>query len=66
MSDPAVYNDHREAEEVGRRLKKLEGPYKLSQAWRQAIADLEAARNDPELPRWPPTTRRRLRGSRRS
>jgi peptide chain release factor 1 len=24
MSDPAVYNDHREAEEVGRRLKKLD------------------------------------------
>ena len=26
MSDPAVYNDHREAAEVGRRLKELEGP----------------------------------------
>jgi peptide chain release factor 1 len=49
MSDPAVYNDHREAEEVGRRLKKLEAPYRLAQAWRQANADLEAARNDPEL-----------------
>jgi peptide chain release factor 1 len=49
MSDPAVYNDHREAEEVGRRLKKLEGPYRLAQAWRQATADLEAARSDPEL-----------------
>ena len=49
MSDPAVYNDRREAEEVGRRLKKLEGPYRLSQAWRQAHADLEAARSDPEL-----------------
>ena len=49
MSDPAVYNDHREAEEVGRRLKKLEGPYKLAQAWRQAAADLDAARNDSEL-----------------
>jgi len=49
MSDPAVYNDHREAEEVGRRLKKLEGPYKLAQAWRQSKADLEAARTDPEL-----------------
>ena len=32
MSDPAVYNDHREAAEVGRRLKQLEGPYALSQA----------------------------------
>jgi peptide chain release factor 1 len=49
MSDPAVYNDRREAEEVGRRLKKLEGPYRLAQAWRQARADLEAARSDPEL-----------------
>jgi peptide chain release factor 1 len=49
MSDPAVYNDRREAEDVGRRLKKLEGPYRLSQSWRQAVADLAAARNDPEL-----------------
>src|SRR5579862_6745117 len=49
MSDPAVYNDRREAEEVGRRLKKLEGPYRLAQEWRQAAADLEAARSDPEL-----------------
>ena len=49
MSDPAVYNDHREAEEVGRRLKKLEGPYRLAQAWRQARDDLDAAKADPEL-----------------
>ena len=49
MSDPAVYNDHREAAEVGRRLKELEGAYKLGQEWRQAHADLEASRADPEL-----------------
>jgi peptide chain release factor 1 len=49
MSDPAVFNDHREAAEVGRRLKQLEGPYHLTQQWRQAHADLEAARNDSEL-----------------
>src|SRR5256885_4936887 len=49
MSDPAVYNDHREAAEVGRRLKQLEGPYGLAQEWRQARADLDAARNDAEL-----------------
>ncbi len=49
LSDPAVYNDHREAADVGRRLKQLEAPYKLSQEWRQARADLAAARNDPEL-----------------
>jgi peptide chain release factor 1 len=49
MSDPAVYNDHREAAEVGRRLKQLEAPHKLAQQWRQASADLDAARSDPEL-----------------
>src|ERR687887_366367 len=30
LSDPAVYNDHREAAEVGRKLKELEGPLKLA------------------------------------
>ena len=49
LSDPAVYNDHREAADVGRRLKELEGPYKLAQQWKQAREDLEAARADPEL-----------------
>ena len=49
MADPAVYLDHREAAEAGRRLKVLEAPKKLADAWRQASADLEAARNDPEL-----------------
>ena len=49
MSDPAVYNDHREAAEVGRRLKQLEVPYALAQEWRQAQADLAAARGDSEL-----------------
>jgi peptide chain release factor 1 len=49
MSDPAVYNDHREAAEVGRRLKELEGPYKLAQEWRSIQADLDAARDDAEL-----------------
>ena len=49
LSDPAVYNDHREAADVGRRLKELEGPYKLAQQWQQAREDLEAARGDAEL-----------------
>jgi peptide chain release factor 1 len=49
LSDPAVYNDHREAAEVGRRLKELEVPYKLAERWRSAFADLEAARSDAEL-----------------
>jgi peptide chain release factor 1 len=49
QADPAVYNDHREAAAVGRRVKELEGSYRLAQAWRQARADLEAARGDAEL-----------------
>jgi peptide chain release factor 1 len=49
QSDPAVYNDHREAATVGRRLKELEGPHKLAQAWKQAREDLAAARADAEL-----------------
>jgi peptide chain release factor 1 len=49
MSDPAIYNDHREAAEVGRRLKELEGAHKLAQHWRAVRADLDAAREDGEL-----------------
>jgi peptide chain release factor 1 len=49
LSDPAVYNDHREAAEVGRRLKELEAPHKLALTWRQAREDLAAARGDAEL-----------------
>jgi peptide chain release factor 1 len=49
MSDPAVYNDHREAADVGRRLKQLEAPYALAQEWKQARDDLAAARGDSEL-----------------
>src|SRR5437899_2450714 len=60
MSDPTVYNDHREAAEVGRRLKELEGPYKLTQEWRSAHADLEAARGEPELRELVPETEQRV------
>jgi len=49
MSDPAVYNDHREAAEVGRRLKELEAAHKLAQEWREVSDDLEAARGDGDL-----------------
>ncbi len=49
LSDPSVYNDHREAAEVGRRLKELEGPYKLAEEWKAAREDLAAARDDVEL-----------------
>jgi peptide chain release factor 1 len=49
LSDPSVYNDHREAAEVGRKLKELEGPYKLAQEWKAGREDLAAARDDAEL-----------------
>src|SRR5205809_3168552 len=60
LSDPAVYNDHREAAEVGRRLKELEGPYKLAQEWREARDDLEAARADGDLRELVPELEERL------
>ncbi|MGH3136110.1 MAG: peptide chain release factor 1 [Gaiellaceae bacterium] len=49
LADPAVYNDHRQAAEAGRRLKALETPKKLADAWRQARADLDDARGDADL-----------------
>ncbi|MDH4103895.1 MAG: peptide chain release factor 1 [Thermoleophilia bacterium] len=49
LADPAVYNDHRQAAEAGRRLKELETPKKLADQWRQARADLDDARGDSEL-----------------
>lgn len=49
LSDPSVYNDHREAADVGRRLKELEGPVKLAREWSAARDDLVAARADSDL-----------------
>jgi peptide chain release factor 1 len=49
LADPAVYNDHREAAEVGRRLKELESAHKLAQEWEVAHEDLAAARGDADL-----------------
>jgi peptide chain release factor 1 len=49
MSDPAVYVDRREGADAGRRLKHLEGPYRLAQDWRAAREDLAAARDDSDL-----------------
>src|SRR5262245_4569267 len=60
MSDPAVYNDHREAAEVGRRLKELEEPFKLAQEWRQVGADLTDARADGDLRELVPDLETRL------
>ena len=60
MSDPSVYNDRREAADVGRRLKDLEGPYKLAQEWRLVSADLDAARADGDLRELVPEIEHRL------
>jgi peptide chain release factor 1 len=60
MSDPTVYNDHREAADVGRRLKELEAPYRLAQEWRLVHDDLEAARGDGDLRELVPELEERL------
>ena len=62
MSDPAVYNDHREAADVGRRLKELEQPYKLAQEWKSARDDLAAAREDADLRELAPELEERTGG----
>jgi peptide chain release factor 1 len=49
MGESSVYNDHREAAEVGRRLKDLEPAYKLIQQLRAARDDLAAASEDTDL-----------------
>ena len=49
LSDPAVYADHREAAELGRRLKELEPAVRAAREWRRATADLAEAKDDPEL-----------------
>jgi peptide chain release factor 1 len=60
LADPAVYNDHREAATVGRRLKELEGPYELAQQWRETSTDLDAAKADPDLRELAPELEERL------
>jgi peptide chain release factor 1 len=59
MSDPAVYNDRREAADAGRRLKELEAPHKLALEWRQIHADLQDARGDGDLRELIPELERR-------
>ena len=49
LADPAVYADHREAAELGRRLKELEPAVRAAREWRRATADLAEAKDDPEL-----------------
>jgi peptide chain release factor 1 len=62
MSDPSVYNDHREAAEVGRRLKELEGPHKLALEWQGVRDDLDAAQEDGDLRELVPELEERLAG----
>jgi peptide chain release factor 1 len=61
MSDPAVYNDHREAAEAGRKLKELEEPHRLAQEWLQLRVDLREAREDGDLRELIPELEARLR-----
>jgi len=61
MSDPAVYNDRRQAADAGRRLKELEAPHRLAQEWLQIREDLEAARDDGDLKELVPELEERTR-----
>jgi peptide chain release factor 1 len=49
MSDPSVFSDRNSAAAAGRKLKELEGPWKLAQEWRSVRADLADARGDGDL-----------------
>src|SRR6185436_112206 len=49
LSDPRVFEDHREAAEVGRRLKELEAPHRLARDWLSVRDDLTHARADDDL-----------------
>ncbi len=60
MSDPAVFSDRGAAAQAGRRLKELEGPYKLAREWRVAQEEASAVRSDPELRELLPEIEERL------
>jgi peptide chain release factor 1 len=60
MSDPAVYNDHRQAAEIGRKLKELEQPNRLARDWRATQDDLVAARGDGDLQELVPELEQRI------
>ena len=49
LNDPAIYHDHLEAGEVGRRSKELAAAADLAKRWREISSDLEAARSDGDL-----------------
>ena len=60
MGDPAVFSDRHAAADAGRRLKELEGPFKLAQEWRDTRADLDDARADGDLRELVPELEERL------
>jgi peptide chain release factor 1 len=60
IADPSVYNDHRQAAEVGRKLKELEPAHRLAREWREVRGDLDDARSDGELRELVPDLERRL------
>jgi peptide chain release factor 1 len=60
MSDPAVFSDRTAAAQAGRRLKELEGPYRLAQEWKEAQEEASDARSDPELRELLPEIEERL------
>jgi peptide chain release factor 1 len=62
LSDPSVYNDHREAAEVGRRAKELQAANELALQWRRASSDLAAARADGDLRELVPELEERVDG----
>jgi peptide chain release factor 1 len=49
MNDPGLYADRQAAADAGRRLKELEGPWKLAQEWRRVSDDVGLARSDPDF-----------------
>ena len=59
MSDPAVYNDHRQAADAGRRLKELETPKRLADEWRQARETSRPPAVTRSSPRWRRSSRTR-------
>jgi peptide chain release factor 1 len=60
MSDPAVFSDRAAAAQAGRRLKELEGPYRLAREWRVAQEEASDVRSDPELRELLPEIEERL------
>jgi peptide chain release factor 1 len=60
MSDPEIFSDRHAAAAAGRRLKELEAPYRLAQAWKDARDDVDTARADADLRELLPEAEERL------